>query len=96
LSRQLKTNYPAKKVLYSPYKRENISYQRAYKAFDDLLNETAIDILAPQDGIGAGLVTSTSANANQFKALADVIKENIPIGRLGLMLRLFQCKRCLT
>jgi len=23
LSRQLKTNYPAKKVLYSPYKREN-------------------------------------------------------------------------
>jgi len=49
------------------------------------LNETAIDILAPQDGIGAGLVTSTSANTDQFKALADVIKEKHPDRMLGLM-----------
>lgn len=77
LSRELKAKYPGKKVLFSPYKRETITYERAYKAFDELF-ATGIDILAPQDGIGALLVTTMESNTQQFKALADVIKNKYP------------------
>ena len=72
ISQKVKQKYPNKETLISPWKRNNWSYDRLKKAFIDYYS-VGIDIIAPQDGIGAGLTTDFEVNSTHFKALHDAV-----------------------
>jgi len=55
----------SKKIIISPWKREGGSY---YKDFLDFYR-MGVDVLAPQDGLGARLVKTYSSNSKQFEEL---------------------------
>jgi hypothetical protein len=74
MTRSLKQAFPNKLLLASPYKHEKTNYQTAFLAFKNFYSRTSIDIIAPQDSMGTGYVTSYAQNSVQYKALQDASK----------------------
>jgi len=76
LSQALRTNFPNKKQMVSPWKNESITYDQAKINFRALLANTSVDVIAPQDSMGSHLVTTVGRNADQYRGLKDALSEN--------------------
>ena len=75
LSSKLKQADPDRKILVSPWLTESTTYEQALNGYINVFQYTKVDIIAPQDGIGAGLVTSFERDADHFRALADAVSQ---------------------
>jgi hypothetical protein len=75
LSYLLKTEFPDKKILFSPYKYEKSTSDELYALFKKYFSETKIDIIAPQDSGGTGKTQSVLKNREHFQALKRAADE---------------------
>ena len=75
VSKELKALYPNKKILISPYKFEIDTYDTIYQNILYAIENTDIDIYAPQDSVGARLVNTYAKDASHFYALHNAVKE---------------------
>jgi hypothetical protein len=75
LSQAIKQKEPNKKILLSPWLLEDATYDQVKAQYTNLLQGTAIDILAPQDSMGSLKVTSYGRNADHFRALHDAVAQ---------------------
>jgi hypothetical protein len=75
ISEGLKSKYPEKKLLLSPYIYEKSTESQAYDFFKTYYSQTKIDIIAPQDSMGTGKTTSYARNTEHFKALQRAANE---------------------
>lgn len=71
----IKSAYPNKKILLSPYLFEEDSYNTIYNNIKFAISNTSIDIFAPQDSVGTKKVTSYSSDRSHFQALSDAVKD---------------------
>ncbi len=73
LADAIKQKEPTKKILLSPYQREETSYQNSLQAYKNLYSQTKIDIIAPQDSMGTGVTKTFSSSTNHYRALQDAV-----------------------
>ncbi len=71
LSEKIKQLAPTKKILISPYVYNTTSYDQLKNEYQNVYKSTAIDIIALQDSIGSGKVTTSASNLDHFRALKD-------------------------
>lgn len=72
ISKMIKTK-TGKKILLSPFQREDTNYTDSKIAFDNLYSSTSIDIISPQDSIGTNVTKTTTSSSAHFQALSDSV-----------------------
>lgn len=60
-----------KKIMISPAQKEATDYNKSLIAFKNIIANTNINIIAPQDSMGYGWTTTFARSADHYKALAD-------------------------
>jgi hypothetical protein len=71
LSQRIKAIDSSKKILISPYVLQENTYTYIKSVYDYVYQETLIDIIAPQDSMGSGKITTYDKSAELFRALKD-------------------------
>lgn len=72
---KLKAKEPSKKIIISPWIREELSYTQTKQNFVNLMSHSKIDIIALQDSMGTGKVKTVTSNKNHFSALKDAVAQ---------------------
>lgn len=75
ISEGLKSRYPEKKLLLSPYLYEKSTESQSYEFFKTYYTQTKLDIIALQDSMGTGKTTSYARNTEHFRALQKAANE---------------------
>ena len=74
-SKAIKVVAPTKKIILSPWMTDQDNYAAAYNDFTKVFQYTSVDILAPQDSVGSGKVTSLTNDRIHFQALHDAVSK---------------------
>lgn len=75
ISNDMKTAYPTKKILLSPYFFETDTYQVIYNNILYAVKNWDIDYYAPQDSVGTSKVRTYQADRTYFEALKNAITD---------------------
>lgn len=62
-----------KPIMISPYQSNGTTYALSKQAFENIIKNTDINIIAPQDSMGTGATTSFQADKEHFRALKDAV-----------------------
>lgn len=75
LNQEIKALKPNMKLIVSPYLLNSESYQTVYNNIYYAVGNLGFDIIAPQDGVGAGNTTTFVSSRQHYQALSDAVKK---------------------